>query len=63
MKRLVFEQGGIASYWLMDPLTPSLTVRELREGSYVETAVVTGAELYPASLPFAVEVVPADLLR
>jgi Uma2 family endonuclease len=62
-KRLVFEQGGIPSYWLVDPLTPSLTVLELRDGSYVEAAVVTGAERYRASLPFTVSVVPADLLQ
>lgn len=63
LKRLVFEQGGIPSYWLVDPLAPSLTVLELREGSYVEVAVVTGAERYQASLPFPVEVVPVDLLQ
>ena len=63
LKRLVFEQGGIPSYWLVDPLAPSLTVLELREGSYVEAAVVTGAERHQASLPFPVEVVPADLLQ
>lgn len=32
LKRLVFERGGIPAYWLVDPLTPSLTVLELREG-------------------------------
>ena len=44
LKRLVFEQGGIPSYWLVDPLAPSLTVLDLREGLYVEAAVVTGSE-------------------
>jgi Uma2 family endonuclease len=62
LKRLVFEQGGIPSYWLVDPLTPSLTVLELRDGSYVEAAVVTGADPYQSSIPFPVEVVPVDLL-
>ncbi len=63
LKRLVFEQGGIPSYWLVDPLTPSLTVLELRDGSYTEVAVVVGAERYQATLPFPVEVVPVDLLQ
>lgn len=63
LKRHVLEQGGIASYWLVDPLAPSLTVLGLQEGSYVEVAVVTGEQRYTASSPFAVEVVPAALLQ
>lgn len=63
LKRQVLEQGGIASYWLVDPLAPSLTVLELRDGGYVEQAVVRGSERYQAQQPFPVDVVPADLLR
>ena len=63
LKRHVFEQGGIPSYWVLDPLTPSLTVLELRDGAYVEIASVVGDEAYDATVPFAVRVVPADLLR
>ena len=63
LKRHVFEQGGVPSYWVLDPLVPSLTVLELRNGGYVEVASVTGAEAYDAVLPFPVTIVPADLLR
>jgi Uma2 family endonuclease len=63
LKRHVFEQGGVASYWLVDPMTPSLTVLELRAGSYVEVAQVSGAEPYEAAAPFRVRVVPAELVR
>ena len=63
LKRHVFEQGGIPSYWVLDPFTPSLTVLELREGAYVEIASVVGDEPYDATVPFPVRVVPADLLR
>jgi Uma2 family endonuclease len=63
LKRHVFEQGGIASYWQVDPLDPTLTVLELRDGAYVEVARIRGAEPYEAARPFPVRVVPAELLR
>lgn len=63
LKRHVFEQAGIPSYWLLDPLVPSLMVLELVEGAYVERASVTGKQGYDAVVPFAVRVVPADLVR
>jgi Uma2 family endonuclease len=63
LKRRAFEAAAIPSYWIVDPLVPSLTVLELREGAYVETAVVEGDEAWTATLPFPVTVVPAELLR
>jgi Uma2 family endonuclease len=63
LKRHIFEQGGIDSYWVLDPLRPSLTVVELRAGTYVEVARVDADEAFDAVLPFPVRVVPADLLR
>jgi len=63
LKRHVFEQAGVASYWLLDPDVPSLTALELVDGAYVEAAVVTGDEVYAATLPFPVRVVPAELVR
>ena len=63
LKRLVFEQGGVAAYWLVDPLAPSVTVLELRDGGYVEVAVVRGDERYRATRPFPVELVPSQLLH
>ncbi len=63
LKRLVFQDGGIPSYWLVDPFLPSLTVLELVDGAYVEVAVVTEDQSYDAATPFPVRVVPADLVR
>lgn len=63
LKRHVFEQGSVPSYWLVDPLASSVTVLELRDGSYAETAVVTGDERYVADRPFRVDVVPSELTR
>lgn len=63
LKRHVFEQGGVAAYWQVDPIDPSLRVLELIDGAYVESAVVAGHQAYDAVLPFPVRLVPADLLR
>lgn len=62
LKRHVFEQGGVASYWLLDPLEPSLTVLELRDGAYVEVAHATGRQPVEVALPFPLRMVPAALL-
>jgi hypothetical protein len=43
-------------------VSPALTVFELRQGSYEQTAHVTGDEDYHAVLPFPVTVVPSQLV-
>lgn len=63
LKRHVFEQAGVPSYWLLDPEGAELTVLELTDGAYREVAVVRGAQPYVAERPFPVTVVPAQLLR
>ncbi len=63
LKRQVFEQAGIACFWLVDPLVPSLTVFELRDGAYLELAMVSGDQEYVAVAPFPVRIVPAGLLH
>lgn len=63
LKRHVFEQAGVPSYWLLDPDVPSLTVLELSGGAYREVAVVIGGQAHEATLPFPVRVVPAELVR
>ena len=62
-KRLAFEAAGVPAFWLVDPDGPSLTVLRLDEGRYVEEAFVEGDGVYDSSSPFAVRVVPADLVR
>ena len=61
-KRLKFEQHGVEAFWLVDPITPSLVVLRLVDGVYVEAARVEGDEAYTADFPFAVTVVPSDLV-
>jgi Uma2 family endonuclease len=62
-KRLVYEAGGVAVYWLVDPDEPRLTVLHLVDGRYVEHATVAGDEAYEATIPFPVTVVPNRLLN
>lgn len=61
-KRLAYEGAGVPAYWLVDPDGPSLTVLHLEGDRYVEQAVVSGDDRYDATFPFAVTVVPAQLL-
>lgn len=63
LKRAVYEEAGVAAYWQVDPVEPSLAVLELgRDGGYVEVAAVAGETPFAATLPFPVTVVPAALL-
>jgi Uma2 family endonuclease len=63
-KKDVYESFGIPSYWIIEPAPdrPELTVFSLRDGKYVETAHVTGDAEYRAELPFAVTIVPSQLV-
>ena len=62
LKRAIYEESGVGSYWLFDPELLVLTVLELVDGRYVERAVVEGDEEFEAELPFEVLVVPAELV-
>lgn len=63
LKRAAYERHGVASYWLVDPETPSVTVLELQDGRYAEVGAVTGDEALEVRLPFPVRLVAADLVR
>lgn len=62
LKKATYETAGCPSYWVVDPLVPALTAWDLHDGRYVEAAHVAGAEAYDATAPFAVRVVPNDLI-
>ena len=63
LKKARLEQAGIASYWVVDPLEPTLIAWEFVDGTYVEVARVHGDETWTATQPFEVTVRPADLVR
>lgn len=64
-KRLVYEGFGVASYWIVDPDGPSITVLELGDGdrprTYAEVASASGDAQLAATRPFAVAVTPSSL--
>ena len=62
LKRDRLQSAGVPSYWLVDPDEPSVTVLELRDGTYVEAGTATGSQALEVALPFPVELVPALLL-
>ena len=63
LKRSRYEAAGVASYWVVDPDAPSLTVFELRAGRYGTAVEVRGAERYEASRPFVLTLTPAELVE
>jgi Uma2 family endonuclease len=64
LKRAVYERMGVPVYWIVDPTRerPRLTALELEDVSYREVAAVTGSEVWNATRPFPVQVIPADLI-
>lgn len=64
LKRAVYEREGVASYWVVDPDEPSVTVLELGgDGRYAEVARATGDEALVLERPYPVTIVPAELRR
>jgi Uma2 family endonuclease len=62
LMRGVYQDSGVASYWIFDPEDEVLTVLELVDGRYVERAVVKGDDVFEAELPFSVWIVPSELV-
>lgn len=61
LKKARFEVAGCASYWVVDPLAPSLRAWNLQDGEYAEVANVTRDETFTAAVPFTVTFTVADL--
>lgn len=63
LKKARFEVAGCPSYWVLDPLKPSLIAWELQDGLYVHVADVEDDETWTATLPFPVEITPNTLIH
>ena len=63
LKRALYQQSGVANYWLVDPEAPAITAWTLSDGAYDEPVIVTGQQTLSATEPFPVAVTPAALLR
>lgn len=62
LKRDRFQEAGAASYWLVDPDVPSVTVLELHDGVFVEAATGSGDDVLRVTAPWPMTLVPARLL-
>lgn len=60
LKRERYQRAGVASYWVVDPVEPRLTVWELRDAEYQQVADVAGDDRWTATRPFPVTIVPSS---
>jgi Uma2 family endonuclease len=63
LKRSLYEESGVASYWMFDPKAPSLLVSELVDGHFVDVAKASGPEEIHVERPFPVRLCPMRLAR
>lgn len=64
LKKALYADSGVPSYWVLDPLEPSLIAWELDPaGQYVEVARASGAQPAQLGRPYVVTIVPEDLVR
>ncbi len=61
LKRALYEQHRVPSYWLLDPTHHELTVLELTDSGYACRAVVQAKEPFQATNPFPITLTPAAL--
>lgn len=61
LKRGLYEDSGVHSYWVVDPDEPSVTVLRLVDRRYEEVGRAVGSERLAVLRPFPVELQP-DLL-
>ena len=59
LKRAVYEQAGVSTYWVVDPLDQTITVWTLVEGAYGEPTVLSRPTMLER--PFRVQVDPTAL--
>lgn len=62
LKRGLYEESGVAAYWVVDPLVPSVRAWALRDGAYVDAGHAEGRQQLHIEQPFPVTITPQDLL-
>jgi len=62
LKRSKYEDAGVASYWIVDPESPSITALHLVDGRYVTAGEATGDEALALEKPYPVTIVPSALI-
>jgi Uma2 family endonuclease len=61
IKRQVYADAGVASYWLVDVEVPSVTILRLVSGDYVVEREVAREQRLVEDVPFRIELVPDEL--
>ena len=62
-KRQIYAEAGVLEYWLMDPRNDTVTQLELRDGAYVERAVLTAGDTLTTPLLPGLEIPLADIFQ
>ena len=62
-KRQLYAEAGVLEYWIFDPRADTATLLELRDGEYVERAVLTDAEVLTTPLLPGLAIPLADVFR
>ena len=62
-KRQVYGEAGVPEYWIFDPRQDTVTLLELRDGQYVERAVLTGDDTLTTPLLPGLAIPLADVFR
>ncbi|MFI7063239.1 Uma2 family endonuclease [Kribbella sp. NPDC050124] len=63
LKRTLYEQHGVPTYWLLDPTHQELTVLHLTPTGYTCHSVLHAEEPFNTTTPFPLTLTPADLTR
>ncbi|WP_162449757.1 Uma2 family endonuclease [Phytoactinopolyspora mesophila] len=62
LKFAKYAEGGVESYWIVDPSKPSIVAYDLRDGEYVQVGYGDRDTSVALANPFPVTVVPASLV-
>ena len=62
-KRQVYAEAGVAEYWIFDQRADTATLLDLRDGEYVERAVLTAADTLTTPLLPGLAIPLADVFR
>jgi Uma2 family endonuclease len=63
VKFVRYAEGGIAQYWMVDPLVPAVHVYDRVDGGYRLTTTARDDEIVVVSQLFEITMVPSDLQR
>jgi Uma2 family endonuclease len=61
LKRTLYEEHGVPSYWLLDPTTQELTILTRTPTTYTCQTVLHAEESFHTTTPFPLTLTPANL--